>query len=1128
MRLSIIVFIAACLSFSCLIAGAQSAPRYSFDNFRPLTPSAYSFFKYVDNPTDLYHGIPSVSVPIYNFELEGKAFPIEVTYHAGGIRVTEEASWVGLGWDLQVPAIVQSINDENDFDVNPNRLVARRKPDWPGSPQPANFPFRYRYPDLYNGYAWFSPYPSSGMPANPTADHVYKICYDYFIPVNGNFDTQQDVLFAGENDSEPDIFKLNLFGKLITFKQHSSGSTIEVLNNPQFKVVPVPVSSGMIQTWRVTDGDGYQYEFSQPQVATTSVTSHDIVAPGGSSGVPSTITWSITSIISPSGQRVTFNYASALPERATNHYADKYQTSTLQGQQNVLLPIEAYVNVPNSTLNPNGIFTTTSETYERKRYLSAISYKNLSVNFYTSNRDDLSKAKKLDKVEVTDTRSGEVFKKIDFQFDYFVSSANLGSGFAGSSDDDCTKRLRLRSIINLDAGRYSFGYDAEPLPSRNSFAQDFWGYYNGANTNSSLIPNASRLRENTTHYPNVANNNSARLAYARAGTLTQIVYPTGGSKTFEYELNQFANCWVPDYDSTSNTISSGNGLRVKRIHSQAGTNAPRLTEEYDYLGGKTMLPLSFSRTITYNQTDGNAVQGAVNLRQYDIHEIKNGGQYSPALLGSGTGVGYSIVRTRRIDNTAANGVDRAGTTVHYFANYADENTIDSNLRNPNATLAALSIMLPAFQVLTTPQNTLARQNGTVDSVYYYDNANVVVKKITYQYDAYCRIVDYGARIFSSGYYWYGIVPTGSGVIIAQYKSKNHVGFYPLVDKLTLKKSETTTLFTPGISPFRTTTAYEYDDHNNVTSVRTTNSGTAGYRVQLYSYPSPIGNAQEIALRDANRINQPVRYEDQRTGTTVYRYRKLYKAHRTGQVLDSVIVEERANRGTARVRRHAYDVYDYDGRCLQSTVKPDGPTAFIWNSYLNQLLAEVRHATPDQIAYTSFEPDAEGKWQWSLTSAVDTGGVTGSHCLRLWYQLTSPSLPAGTYRLTYWAKGVVPHLTVSGPPVGYSVASKQISARPGGWVQYQANIVLLATPNATHVLYFDDDASHQGRIDEVRLCPVGARMTSYTRSTEGEITSQTDANGRIASFEYDAAWRLQRIRDEQKRILSQQEYQFSNK
>jgi len=64
------------------------------------------------------------------------------------------------------------------------------------------------------------------------------------------------------------------------------------------------------------------------------------------------------------------------------------------------------------------------------------------------------------------------------------------------------------------------------------------------------------------------------------------------------------------------------------------------------------------------------------------------------------------------------------------------------------------------------------------------------------------------------------------------------------------------------------------------------------------------------------------------------------------------------------------------------------------------------------------------------------------------------------------------------------------------------------------------------LDEIRFYPTGTLMQSYTHEPLDGLLSNTDPSGRAISYEYDDSGRLVRTRDEQGRILSQQQYHYA--
>lgn len=68
-----------------------------------LAPNTAAFARYGEIPVDLSRGIPNIQIPLYDLDVGGgNTLPISLSYHASGIRVSDVASWVGLGWSLNV------------------------------------------------------------------------------------------------------------------------------------------------------------------------------------------------------------------------------------------------------------------------------------------------------------------------------------------------------------------------------------------------------------------------------------------------------------------------------------------------------------------------------------------------------------------------------------------------------------------------------------------------------------------------------------------------------------------------------------------------------------------------------------------------------------------------------------------------------------------------------------------------------------------------------------------------------------------------------------------------------------------------------------------------------------------
>jgi hypothetical protein len=90
----------------------------------PSSPNAYAFASYGLIPVSLYDGTPDVSIPIYTVKCGSLTLPITLSYNYNGLRPREDASWVGLGWNLNaggaITRIVQGYVDETRTPLSDN------------------------------------------------------------------------------------------------------------------------------------------------------------------------------------------------------------------------------------------------------------------------------------------------------------------------------------------------------------------------------------------------------------------------------------------------------------------------------------------------------------------------------------------------------------------------------------------------------------------------------------------------------------------------------------------------------------------------------------------------------------------------------------------------------------------------------------------------------------------------------------------------------------------------------------------------------------------------------------------------------------------------------------------------
>ncbi|MDO6433108.1 hypothetical protein Q4E93_21040 [Flavitalea sp. BT771] len=203
-------------------------------------------------------------------------------------------------------------------------------------------------------------------------------------------------------------------------------------------------------------------------------------------------------------------------------------------------------------------------------------------------------------------------------------------------------------------------------------------------------------------------------------------------------------------------------------------------------------------------------------------------------------------------------------------------------------------------------------------------------------------------------------------------------------------------------------------------------------------------------------------------------------------------------------------YGGDGNLNQYNKAADVTTSFIWDYNHSCRIAEVRNALAGQIGYTSFEADGGGNWTIASSTRDQTSSVTGTRS----YNLTGGACTlagltsANTYIVSYWSK------TGSSYTVAGSTSVKQ-GKTISGWTYFEHTVTGVSSVSV----------SGGGNIDELRLYPQAAQMTTFTYSPLTGMTSQCDVENKVTYYDYDGMGRLSTIRDQDRNIVKTMEYHF---
>jgi hypothetical protein len=315
----------------------------------------------------------------------------------------------------------------------------------------------------------------------------------------------------------------------------------------------------------------------------------------------------------------------------------------------------------------------------------------------------------------------------------------------------------------------------------------------------------------------------------------------------------------------------------------------------------------------------------------------------------------------------------------------------------------------------------------------------------------------------------------------------------------------------GSKSLSVTTKYLYENASHLQLTHTMSEDSQGNTLTTkFFYPADISakTKAEETLIAQNRIGEPIQTETLHNGSKVVNSRTSFKEWNGGIVLPEYLKTSTGNLALEnRIRYHDYDIV---GNPLMVS-KDGGPIiTYLWGYDKQYPIAKVENASLKEVAFDSFETSDKNGWTYS--GAPISTPKTG----KKGYNLSSGSITrtgiaassSSPYRLGFWAK------TVSG--AGSVNVGGQVEPLTSTWKWVEKAVTTSSlTISGSNII-----------IDELRLHPAGAMMTSYTYEPLIGITTETDPRGYVMYYLYDSFKRLQTIKDEDGYILKHFEYNYA--
>ncbi len=369
----------------------------------------------------------------------------------------------------------------------------------------------------------------------------------YTLPLPSNFPDgfTQEILTYLENATDPesgydtfsDLYSFNFNGYSGKFYLSESRQPILISPSP-LKIEKTPNS---YFAFKVTDPSGIVYWFGNQNATETSMYQHIGTGQHGWS-LESPTSWYLSKIESPFGEQLDFTY---------NNFNKIYFTSLSQS-------VVRQADGQHSGVAENLIQTRSNTAFAQ---LSSIVSSNGQIDFsYAPNTSGFDQ---LDSIEIKKS-DGSLVKK--FNLDYQIVSSSLVNlkNLHIPYLDAYEKRLFLSSVIEegtdgLTENPYLLSYyNPDELPPRFSYAQDYWGYFNGVTTNEYLVSEDDYFFEENSNtlllhsiFSDLNGDKKPNGSFGVNGLLKKIIYPTKGYNELFYEPHSYYGTQLIPPPSTS-------------------------------------------------------------------------------------------------------------------------------------------------------------------------------------------------------------------------------------------------------------------------------------------------------------------------------------------------------------------------------------------------------------------------------------------------------------------------------------------------------------------------------------------------------------------------------------------------
>lgn len=1119
-------------------------PQFEYSS---KSPDVAAIQKMIDVPISPFSGAANINIPLYTIKSRSLSLPISMQYTGGnGIKVDDRGGAVGLGWTfLAGGSITRVVRGNEDEGLRVQRKTHKivRPIDTPPYTETV-----YRWSTERDSLATtdyqYGGFYVDGVQGSPgDGSDFYSFLSEHNAEVqttNPLPPTSHNRFYNGLVDTEPDMFYFNFGEYSGKFVFNGDKTAMLLPYNADLKVTPIlkdsldyTVNSGtypdtsfyrqfFFESFKISTPDGKDYYFGENSQSRLAVPYS--LKPNMYSG------WYLTRVVDRINlDTIYIEYAGALQSTYFSKRSQKFvKPSYLFGCQ-----------------NQDGLNQITQG--EAILYFSKIKSANEEIEFFYSS--------KLDSFRVLDRQTRSLYRKIQFSYGAFNSM-----------------KLKLEGIIERDLvtkkySPYTFSY-YDTTGTNSNKAQDFWGYYNGIN-NSRLMMGYSDSCLGADRMP--------KWPAMKREVLTVINNPTGGRTELDYEPHTaytgrnlsngisegdayFVN--HGDFNLTNNLIG---GLRVKTVKNYDPITKDTLTKVYSYLrfqdgnsSGHLYIPPSLrvdpssfvcdpvgSPTYymsTHNMYIGSDANQHVSYRNVTVKEIKNGAD-------------NGRIEYEYYDDT--------NTDSCFYSNAKTDTT--------NAPITGPYDIYPSWQFKRLPENFLAgreKQKRVYNSAgQLLQNEKSIYKSVVYPVyqrgivlnsifkkdmcnSNYISNIGSGMGTTSTCFYMDGQLDI---VYDDNCSMMGNVGVRPILPphytyyfmynyryakmSIQLSKQIKETYTDKGaVSVDTVSYLYENTDHVNLTSTISRNSRNEVLKQKtFYAWDFSNVNSGDSTIYFMKKafINIPVASFNYK-GSNVFSggYRQYKWKSRADSTVFLPFEEFALLAGPAGVAPATLNIgssypqafnfpsgnflkvatykYNPDNTISYVIKKGNEKISLLWDYNRSFVVAQTAGADSSDIAFTSFETSNNGSWTVAGVARNTTSSVTGKQSYVLSNgNITKSGLSASkSYIVSYWSSSTAATIAST------TAVSGDLK---NGWRYYEHKLPAAATSVTI---------SGSVTIDELRLHPVGAQMSTYTFNPVVGMTSSTTPDNKNSYYEYDGSGKLRFVRDADRNIIKAADYFYT--